>query len=94
MAQRSRQTIPLGEQLCFWRTHAKWSRRQLAERAGVSISTVQHLKLGRGTLTYYTLLLRALRLKLHARDLGEDHRLVRRRHQWHPEFLREHRPRA
>jgi transcriptional regulator with XRE-family HTH domain len=50
--------------------HAKWSRRQLAEKAGVSISTVQHLEGGRGTLTYYTLLLRALGLKLHARGRG------------------------
>ena len=70
MAPHSRQTIPLSEQLYFWRTHAKWSRRQLAERAGISISTVQHLEHGRGTLTYYQLALRALGLKLHARGRG------------------------
>ena len=70
MAPQSRQTIPLGEQLYFWRTHANWSRRQLAEHAGISISTVQHLEHGRGTLTYYQLALRALKLKLHARGLG------------------------
>ena len=70
MAPQSRQTIPLGEQLYFWRTHANWSRRQLAEHAGISISTVQHLEHGRGTLTYYQLALRALGLKLYARGLG------------------------
>ena len=70
MAPQSRQTIPLGEQLYFWRTHANWSRRQLAERASISISTVQHLEHGHGTLTYYQLALSALGLKLHARALG------------------------
>ena len=70
MAPHSRQTIPLGEQLYFWRTYAKWSHRQLAERAGISISTVQHLEHGRGTLTYYQLALRALGLKLRARGRG------------------------
>ena len=70
MAQRSRQILSLGKQLHVWRTHARWSRRELAARAGVSISTVQNLERGRGTLTYYTLALRALGLKLHARGLG------------------------
>ena len=70
MAQRSRQTIPLGEQLHWWRTDAQWSRRQLADRAGVSISTVQALEAGKGTMTYYTLVLRALGLQLRARGRG------------------------
>ena len=70
MAPLSRSTIPLGEQLYWWRTHHQWSRRQLAERAGIAISTLQSLEAGRGTLTYYITALRALGLKLHAAGLG------------------------
>jgi transcriptional regulator with XRE-family HTH domain len=71
MAQRSRQNVPLGEQLRWWRRHAQWSRRQLAARAGTSISTIQNLERGSGTLTYYTLALRALDLQLRVRGLGK-----------------------
>ena len=70
MAPQSRQTIPLGEQLHWWRTHLKCSRRQLAERASISMSTIQHLEKNNGTLTYYQTALRALGLKLHARGRG------------------------
>ena len=72
MAQRSHQLVPLGEQLYFWRTHAKWSRRKLAEAAGIAISTVQDLEHGHGSLTYYLLTLDAL--DLHLATPGHGHR--------------------
>ncbi len=70
MAQNSGHIVPLGEQLYFWRRHARWLRRRLAQAAGIAISTVQELETGRGTLTYFITALDALGLVLHARGLG------------------------
>ena len=70
MAQFSHQIVPLGEQLFFWRKHARWSRRQLSEAAGIATSTIQDLEHGHGTLTYYLLAIASLRLRLHAPGLG------------------------
>ena len=72
MTQHSSHSVPLGTQLYLWRTHARWSRRELAQIAGIALSTAQDLEHGHGSLSYYVLALDALGLRL--RTPGHGHR--------------------